>query len=215
MKKQFFLIVISLLHLQALADSPITSTGFSAAYLDVPEVARAAETHRMSEPLATYLINDLTPIDRAAAVINAISWDIDGKATRLEFEQILQRAYPGVAATIGTPGESGRLLFLRGYMQAMDDYFRVDEASRLVQRASEKLPDDFTVALVSTLVLTQDDQVYSWCDRYRMPTAVVEQYRGRENMRPEAVDIIMEYMNLYKDYCAPGDAGHYSDDERD
>ena len=59
----------------AFADSPLTSTTFYQAYLDVLIVKQADQTHRLDRAMGDYLLNDQNPFDVKLAVINALSWE--------------------------------------------------------------------------------------------------------------------------------------------
>jgi hypothetical protein len=41
----------------------------------------------------------------------------------------------------------------------------------------------------------------NWCTVYQDVNDVVQEFPGDINMRTEAVDIIMDYMNEYQSYC--------------
>ncbi len=60
---------------RSFADSPVTSTDFYTAYLDIEEVAKASEMTYIDEETALYLSDSENPIDVKAAVINAIGWE--------------------------------------------------------------------------------------------------------------------------------------------
>ncbi|MDH5179427.1 MAG: hypothetical protein OEZ39_15255 [Gammaproteobacteria bacterium] len=199
--KKLCIILCLLLSRPVFADSPLTSTDFYQAYQDLPAVQMIINDRGLSEKSAALLVDDQTPMDHAAAMVNALGWDFNGKANAVRFVELLRQVRPDIANKIDTSSEPARVLFLRGYMKALDNYFDVAEASEMVKRAQGKLPNDFTVALITTLVIAQDDKKYTWCDRYMFPTGVIQQFHGRQNMRQKAVDIIMEYMILYKEYC--------------
>ncbi|HAA24765.1 MAG TPA: cell wall-binding repeat-containing protein, partial [Ruminiclostridium sp.] len=61
------------------ADSPITSTQFYTAYLDIEIVEKASEMTNIDEKTIKYLSDPEYPLDIKAAVINALGWEIEGK----------------------------------------------------------------------------------------------------------------------------------------
>ena len=75
------------------ADSPITSTDFYKAYLHIPEVEEAHEIGVLSEEIAEYLLGSENSLDKKAAVINALSWDFDGKINAFLFKRYLNAKY--------------------------------------------------------------------------------------------------------------------------
>ena len=61
------------------ADSPITSTQFYTAYLDIEIVEKASEMTNIDEKTIKYLSDPEYPLDIKAAVINALGWEIEGR----------------------------------------------------------------------------------------------------------------------------------------
>ncbi len=207
MRQPFFSLCIALFVLfvrPALADSPLTSTPFYQAYLDVPEVQAASNSFGMDRELASYLLDPETPLDRAAAAINALGNQNQNNADALlEILPEVNRT-EGYNYAIGHP--SARLSFIIGYLRAMDDYFEVDDALRQLRQAEQGLEPSLTVSLITALVEVQDVEVDEWCLRWEIPDAVRQRFSGREDMREEALAIIFEYQGLYADEC-PGAGG--------
>lgn len=68
------------------ADSPLTSTEFYKAYLDVPIVKAAAENpKRLTDAAKEYLHDESNPLDVKIALINAVGWDVDGLPTYTDY----------------------------------------------------------------------------------------------------------------------------------
>ena len=64
------------------ADSPLTSTDFYRAYLDVPIVKKAADNpNKLTKEIMEYLYNDKNPLVIRIALINAVGWNFDGLST--------------------------------------------------------------------------------------------------------------------------------------
>ena len=77
MKKALFFIA-SLIFIAQLgyADSPLTSTDFYLAYLDVPIVKAAADhPNVLTEEMMAFLHDDANPLDVRMALINAVGWN--------------------------------------------------------------------------------------------------------------------------------------------
>jgi len=182
----------------AWADSPITSTPFSEAYRDVPEVVRAAESGVLTRDLAAYLLDEETPLDRAAAVINALSWSLDGKDNAERLLQFLPGLSAGLDQALRRDDPPARLLFVLGYLEAMDNYFEAASAEETLRIAAHKLPNSFTAAFIHALVAAQDAE---WCDAFEITQGVVDRFPGHRDMRERAVEIVMDYMILYAEYC--------------
>ncbi|MBL0106070.1 MAG: hypothetical protein IPP52_01920 [Ignavibacteria bacterium] len=61
------------------ADSPLTSTPISNVYEDLEIVKKAKASGEMNSEFALFLHNESNPIDKKAALINALGWDFNGK----------------------------------------------------------------------------------------------------------------------------------------
>ncbi len=106
-----------------------------------------------------------------------------------------------------------------GYLLALDDYLNLGPLSsrggnelwrstplQLLSKAAYELPDDFTVQFVRSLVTGQSWFGSSWCALYLEPANVLAKFPPAErNLRPQAVQDAMEYLNLYESYCVEGD----------
>jgi hypothetical protein len=61
------------------ADSPLTSTDFYKAYMDVPIVQEALNSKgKMSNEMMEYIVIDTNPLEIKLAIINAIGWEHKG-----------------------------------------------------------------------------------------------------------------------------------------
>ena len=77
MKK--LLILILLISQYTFADSPLTSTDFHKAYLDVPLIKKTTNsTGVLTDEVFEYLTSK-NSLDKKVALINALKWNIDGK----------------------------------------------------------------------------------------------------------------------------------------
>ena len=54
------------------ADNPITNSTFYKAYEDIPEVKKAIKQGVLDNELIAFLLDEKSPMDHAAAVINAL-----------------------------------------------------------------------------------------------------------------------------------------------
>lgn len=200
MKRLFTLVTCALVCIASWADSPLTSTKFSKAYEDHPMVQKALQ---IGEELPVEILNFLadanSPVDVRLAVVNAIGWDTDGKTASKQFEQFMLQRY-------GAKNEkelAGRLnaetLAVYAYEKAMSDYFNVKDAKRLAAQAAKKNVDkSFSVAMVDVLVRSQyylDNNGIGKIGKTARNLVASKKYN--RDMRQEAVDIIMEYLDLY------------------
>lgn len=175
------------------ADSPLTSTPIYEAYLDV-EIVEEAHSDGLTNAVAAFLASNKNPLDEKAAVINAIyssvQWDDRNFA-----DDYAQLIYGEPADSLEVKALSGDAIFVLGYFKALDHYLSPDPT--WLAMAREALPNSMTVALVHALVRSQETMLASgdtWCN---VESVLTDQALDKD-IRQEAVDIINEYMILYK-----------------
>ncbi len=181
-----FLLMLALT-LPSLADSPLTSTDIWEAYQDMPNVVLARKVRLLDSELGAYLLSPIS-IDRKAAVINALSWDIKGKDNAQRFRKLLEEKYC-------TPQFDSRLSaqesFCLGYLMALDHYQDVSAALPYLEAARKALPKSFTVAIVTALAQAQQTS------DFEAATAIVQrvlQNRSlRQDLRGRSRELIAEY----------------------
>lgn len=196
------------------ADSPLTSTDLASAYADIPQV-RAAQRQRSLDPyLLAFLVGD-RPLDEKAAVINAIGWQLEGTHHSKQFLQALAQREGKPLPEMGLKDLSPEDQFVLGYLLALDDYQKLSPLNlaiptdlagitpiQLLSRAAYALPDNFTVQFVRSIVAAQYWFDQSWCAVYLEAIAVLRQFPpAQRNLRPQAVDNVMNYLDLYQDTC--------------
>jgi hypothetical protein len=185
----------------ARSDSPLTSADFHQAYLDLPQVRKAAQVRLLDDDLADYILSPGTSYDETAAVINALGWDTEGKDNHVRLLRRLKvtdrRAFDRFRAGKG----SSRVLFAVGYLWAMDDYFETRRTEALLWQARRQAPEFFAIALVHALVVAQSEDVGRWCEVFRGPRATLAKYPNGLEMRRSAVKIVLDYTDIYADEC--------------
>ena len=183
------------------ADSPITATDFYKAYMDVKMVERAHLEGVMGLEIAEFLTSPETPIDVKAAVINALSWRFEGKSNAELYAYYLALLYHVSVAELDTEFLSADEVFCMGYLTAMDDYFHPEKALPLLEEAHKMMKDSFTVSIILSLARGQKVMDYDWCEVWRLTEEVLKNKELKQDLRPEAIKMIMDYMVLYKEYC--------------
>jgi hypothetical protein len=196
----------------ARADSPITSTDFFNAYLDIDIVRKAHERGVMDLEIAQYLSSPENPIDVKAAVVNALTWDFNGKSNAVLYSYYLALKY-------GTTVEKLRLTQMQpdemlcyGYLLVLDDYFNPKESVAPLEIASYLKPmqntgghemygKSFTAAIIRALAEAQVAFDTDWCRVWTLTDSVFSDKILVRDMRPEAVAIIKEYMDMYSGEC--------------
>lgn len=195
-----FLLML-LLPIMAKADSPITSTDFYKVYTDVPMVETASTAKIMNKVIAEFLLSSKNPLHIKVAVINALGWDIDGKKNAKIFKTFLARKHKTNAENLDLEKLSGDELLCLGYLTVMDDYFKPDKAIPILEAAAKKNSDSFTVAIIIALTKAQKAMDSSGCDAWQVVNKVFEDKNLSQDMRPEAKQIIYDYMVLYQPEC--------------
>ncbi len=183
------------------ADSPITATKFYEAYLDVKMVERAHLEGVMGLEIAEFLTSLENPIDVKAAVINALSWRFDGKNNAELYAYYLALLYHVSVTELDTEFLSADEIFYLGYLTAMDDYFHPEKALPLLEEAHKVMKDSFTVSIVLALTKAQKAFDLDWCESWKLIEEVLRNKELKQDLRPQATKMIVDYMLLYKEYC--------------
>jgi hypothetical protein len=185
----------------ALADSPITSTPFADAYQDDDLIRTARETGILDLKMAEYLSSPSTPIDRKAALINALSWKYEGKYNATLYRYFLGLTYGQKADQLDMQALSADQVFALGYLTVMDDYFNPEPAILLLLNAKARENDSFTIAIITALAQAQSQTASDWCQRWKLTEAVTQERSLKQDMRPKAKKIILDYMRSYRASC--------------
>ncbi|MFN8609481.1 MAG: hypothetical protein U0931_18225 [Vulcanimicrobiota bacterium] len=194
MKKLLCLLCLS--PISSWADSPLTSTDFWTAYRDVPEVVMAHDIERLNTKLGYYLMSTAS-IDKKAAVINALSWNVNNKENASLFLEVLGQKYKtGEKAEIQrrlTPEER----FCLSYLTALDDYNHVDRALTMAKQARRQLGASFTVAIVTELIEAQN-HFGGATPLWNYVAPVFADHKLKQDLRAAGRKVIFDYMALYK-----------------
>ena len=183
------------------ADSPITATKFYEAYMDVKMVERAHLEGVMGLEIAEFLTSQENPIDVKAAVINALSWRFDGKNNAELYACYLALLYHVSLIELDTAFLSADEIFCMGYLMVMDDYFHPEKALPLLEEAHKTMGNSFTVSIILALAKAQRAFDSDWCEVWKLTEAVLQNKELNQDLRPEAIKMIVDYMILYKEYC--------------
>jgi len=193
------LLFIALIPAAVRADSPITSTAFCEAYLDVDLIKKAQAEGAMNMEFAMFLGDPEKPLDQKAALVNALSWNIDGKQNAEIFTYYLalknQKTVTDLRNEDLTPDE----LMCLGYLTVMDDYFNPDQALPYLEKAAEKLPKSFTCAILLALTRAQKLLDSNWKEVWKVTERVFQDKALKLDMKKKARDIIYDYMVLYRE----------------
>ena len=202
MKRLLTVIALMLTFTASWADSPLTSTHFADAYSDHEMVQMANELMQNEIPttLLNFLANKNEPVDVRLAVINKIGWNFDGTSVGEQLGQYLMGRYKAQNEKKLVKKLDAGTLAVYAYAKAMSNYFDVKAASELGHQAVKKNKNkSFSVAMASALI---DAQIYldsDWSMVYKVVADVLHDGSLHLDMRQEAIDNIMEYINLYNE----------------
>lgn len=184
------------------ADSPVTSTPFYTAYMDIPIVKMAADTSYLNADIIDFLLAKNNPIDHKMAVINAIGWDFNGKNNAELFMAALVRKYnPDNTGAINWRTFSAGELLCLGYLTVMDNYFEPKNALPYLELAVKKEPQSFTFNIILAIVKAQAELDRDWCMVWKVTDKVFSNSKLKKDLRDEASKIIFDYLVLYKESC--------------
>lgn len=179
---------------KAYADSPITSTTFYNAYLDIEMVAEAHHSG-LSQEVTRFIASNENPLDQRAAAINAIyssyaEWD-DRNLT----DEYAKTVYGKPASSLNFTTLRGDERFVLGYLKALDHYKRPD--AYWLGLARESLPNSMTVALVQSVVKSNESPEAVWFGNCYLERNFAD--KGLiQDIRQGAIDMITDYLSLYK-----------------
>ena len=96
---------------------------------------------------------------------------------------------------------SGDLIICMAYLKSLDNYFEVNDAVLMAQKARSKMPQSFTVSIVTALIEAQKAFDGDWCEVYQITNRVRENKTLINDMNTAAKTAIFSYMDLYEEYC--------------
>lgn len=191
------------------ADSPITSTNFYQAYLDI-QIVKEAFTSKgvMSNAMFDYIDDDSNPLDVKLAIINAIGWEHKGvKNNKIFFMYVMKKKnYQSEFTkndyiTFKWNATSDELICY-AYMKAMDNYFDVLEAFDIAGEALSKSPDSFAVNMIYNLIKAQGISAFNeYCSSSKMFLSLKDNPKLKLDMRKESLSYVFEYMTSISKNC--------------
>lgn len=185
-----------------LADSPLTSTDIHRAYEQEAIVQSAALANGvLTDELASYLANDRNPVDLKIALINKLGWDFNGKNNADLFLNYLakEKRFKNEKAVLKKASAS--VLISLAYLKALDNYFDVDDAIVIAERAVKKSKGSYTTHMITALIQAQKAMSDSFCEAYQLVHKVRTDSSLKADLKKEADDIIFDYMKLYNEGC--------------
>ena len=205
MKRLFFSLLLTVAFaMVSWADSPLTSTDFHEAYAEHPMVVMAGDfvtgaifsEGDLPEPMVKFLTDKKSPIDIRLAVVNKMGWEA-GWAMPLVQLAVMRKCKAKDETQLAKKADAASLI-LYAYAKALGDYFDVNDARMIAHEAVRKNGGkSFTIDFIASLIDAQ------WCldndisHLYPVVYEVINEYGDRQDMRTQAVNIVMEYIQLY------------------
>lgn len=208
MKKIILLILFIFTINPVFADSPLTSTDFGNAYLDIPLVQRAfVSKGSITNEMMDYIDDDSNPLDVKLAIINSLGWDHKGvMLSKIFFMYVMkkknyQSEYNNDYLAFkyyATPDE----LICYAYMKALDNYFDVVDAFEIAGVALRKSPDSFAVNMIYNLIKSQGLTAFGeYCLSSKMFLNLKENPKLKMDMRKESMSYVFGYMTSIGENC--------------
>ena len=197
----YFLLCITLFNNTINADSPLTSTDFYKAYLDIPEVLEASKSDGvLSSNFFNFLNAKENKIDAKIALINALKWNLKGKKNAQVYINKLFTLNKNYTSNNFYLKASAEELICYSYIKAMDNYFDVNKALVFANKALEIKPKSLTINMIHCLIKAQTkiDNQDNWCEIYKLASSVIKNNSFNKDFRKQAIQIIRNYTDLNK-----------------
>jgi len=196
-----FIYIFSIFICNALfGDSPLTSTEFYKAYEYHPIVQKAMQCNgEISEELMSFLSDSTNGLELKLASINALGWNIDGTDNSIRYKKFCELNYGINDIALA----NADIIICYAYLKALDNYFDVYDAFEFAQIAKTKKSNSYSIGIICALIEAQIklDDFDNWCSVYQALRIVLDDESLNDDMSSEAVDMIMEYISSYEEYC--------------
>jgi hypothetical protein len=201
--KKIFIVTLSIIFSQfTYADSPLTSTDFYKAYLDVPMVLEAMHSNgQVTNGMMEFMIDDTNSLDVKLAIINAIGWQNKGLLLSemylikvINKKKYVSEFESDYMAFRWNATRDELLCFT--YMKAMDNYFDVTEAFEIANETLRKYPDSFAANMIYNLIKAQGLVAFNeYCYAAKIFKVFKNNTSLHMDMRKEALSYITGYMD--------------------
>lgn len=200
MKK--LLILILLISQYTSADSPLTSTDFYKAYMDVPLVQEALNSKgKITNEILEFIYSDTNPLELKLALINAIGWNVKGnKSSKLYFKFVMNKKkyksdFGGDYIAFKWNATADELICY-AYMKALDNYFDVSDAFGVAGLALKKNPNSFAVNMIYNLIKAQGLTAFGEsCYASKNFNSINNNHNLTLDIKKEAMPFVFEYMD--------------------
>jgi hypothetical protein len=202
MKKALLFLLLTLSINSVFADSPLTSTDFYKAYMDIPMVQEASLSKgRMTNEMMEYIDDDANPLEIKLAIINAIGWEHRGiMNSKMYFMFVMSKKkykteFGGDFMAFKWNATRDELICY-SYMKALDNYFDVTDAFEMAGEAVRKYPDSFAVNMIYNLIKSQGLTAFGeYCYASKWFLTLKDNSKLKMDMRKESMIYVFEYMD--------------------
>ncbi len=186
----------------AFADSPLTSTEFHKAYLDVAIIKEAAKSKgSITEKQLQFLTDSKNPIAVKLALINSLGWNKKGKSNAPKYLKYIYQQNPKLNNSNFINTATAEELICYAYLKAMDNYFNTKQACVFARQAMYKAPTSYSIYLIGTLIQVQGVDAKNWCDIYTNMNQIRTNKKLKLDFRPKSIQAVFSYTNGYRAYC--------------
>lgn len=197
MKKILFIFIL-LVSFKSAADSPLTSTYFGKAYLDIPIVQEAFKSKgKITTEMLEFIDEENKPLDVKVAIINSLGWDNKGiMNSKIFFMHVMkkknyQSEYGNDYTAFKWYATTDELITY-AYLKAMDNYFDVTEAFDIASEALRKAPDSFAVNIIYNLIKCQGLTLFGEsCYAAKLFMKIKDKTTLKMDMRKEAISVFL------------------------
>jgi hypothetical protein len=207
--KKLFLILIYILSINSVfADSPLTSTDFYKAFMDIPIVQEAFKSKgKITNEMMAYIDNEANPLDIKLAIINAIGWDHKGLMnSKIFFMYVMNKKkysteFGGEFSAFKWNATRDELICF-AYMKALDNYFDVVDSFEIAEEAVRRYPDIFAVNMIYNLIKSQGlTEFGEYCYASKLFLSLKDNPKLKMDMRKESMSYVFEYMTSVGENC--------------
>jgi hypothetical protein len=160
MNKIILLLIVMGYSFLTRADSPLTSTNFYKAYLDIPIISKASKAGGiLNKEMINYLGNDSISLDLKLALINAIGWDHKNDNSKIYLRNIIKRKnyeseFPCNDYLLLKYNGTAEEQICYAYMRALDNYFDITSAFAMSEAAVRK-SSSYSINMIHLLIKAQ------------------------------------------------------------
>ena len=202
MKKLLIIFVFCFSINSVFADSPLTSTDFYRAYMDIPLISKTSQSDGVLTDEVFEYLNSENSIDKKIALINSLKWNIKGKNNAKLYFKKLALIHPDYTNKNFFKKGTAEELICYAYLKAMDNYFDVTDAFEIAGEAVRKYPDSFAVNMIYNLIKSQGLTAFGeYCYASKLFLSLKDNPKFKMDMRKESTTYIFEYMEEIGKNC--------------